>query len=160
MSESLDVDARVANYLIEQAHLHDATDTKSATNPPEVTWSDSEHCPEFQLVPMLLSHSSRDGRVLTGVAVLQVEPGASLRNAGALAADGLSQAFHESGDSTAHTRSGTSRDGSTAGEDLPEVEKAGEAQKRVEEIILRLPPSCELSQSLLRAQVAQQRCAS
>jgi tRNA A-37 threonylcarbamoyl transferase component Bud32/tetratricopeptide (TPR) repeat protein len=108
LCESVDVDARVVNYLLEQAHLHDATDTKSATNPPEVTWSDSEHA-EFQLVPMLLSHSSPDGRVLTGVAVMQVEPGAALRTPVRLLQT-LSRAFHESGDSTAHSHTGPTRD--------------------------------------------------
>jgi hypothetical protein len=108
LCESADVDARVANYLLEQAHLHEATDTKSATNPPEVTWSDSEHA-EFQLVPMLLSHSSPDGRVLTGVAVIQVEPGASLRTPVRLLQT-LSRAFQESGDATAHPRADPARD--------------------------------------------------
>jgi hypothetical protein len=94
--------------LLEQGHLHEATDTKSATNPPEVTWSDSEHA-EFQLVPMLLSHSSPDGRVLTGVAVIQVESGASLRTPVRLLQT-LSRAFQESGDSTAHPRADPARE--------------------------------------------------
>jgi hypothetical protein len=58
---------------------------------------------------MLLSHSSPDGRVLTGVAVIQVEPGASLRTPVRLLQT-LSRAFQESGDATAHPRADPARD--------------------------------------------------
>jgi predicted transcriptional regulator len=91
-----DVDARVSSYLLDQSNWLEMTDTKSATNPPEVAWFAPESA-ELPLVPVLLSHPTPQGRALTGVAVLQPAPGAALRTPVRLL-QALSRAFHEAGE--------------------------------------------------------------